>query len=127
MANRERQQEISRVKARRSRAENPEYYRWQHIRRKYGLSPEEWDRLHDLQLGRCAICLLPLVETKHIHVDHEHATGRIRGLLCNRCNIAIGYARENVEVLQRAIQYLQSSKQGEEVMPSGDSVSKSQL
>ena len=58
------------------------------------------------QNGRCAICLKDFENTKNMHVDHNHATGQVRQLLCNKCNSAIGYLNENVSVLARAIDYL---------------------
>lgn len=75
------------------------------IFRKYGINREEWDRLYDLQLGRCAICVMPLSETRP-HVDHNHETGEVRGLLCNLCNPGLGYFRDDPVILLQALRYL---------------------
>src|SRR5271165_2172593 len=58
-------------------------------KREYGITPEEWKRLYDGQGGTCAICC-GRGEPKGLCVDHDHVTGRVRGLLCNGCNTAIG-------------------------------------
>lgn len=75
-------------------------------------SREHYERLFAEQSGRCAICLLPETgrdpsgRTKRLAIDHDAETGRIRGLLCSRCNPAIGLLRHDPERLQRAIDYL---------------------
>jgi len=59
------------------------------------------------QDGCCAICSQPEKDSKRLlHLDHCHTTGHIRGLLCNRCNFLLGIARDNVHILQAAIEYL---------------------
>ena len=66
------------------------------------------------QDGCCAICGQPEKELKSkLSLDHCHITGRIRGLLCNRCNLFIGLAKDNVYVLQAAIDYVIESKERE--------------
>jgi CRISPR/Cas system-associated protein Cas10 (large subunit of type III CRISPR-Cas system) len=86
---------------------NKEDYRRWNIKSKRGITIEEFNKLFDKQEGRCAICGRHQIEFKRpLDVDHNHITGKIRGLLCNRCNIAIGLFSENIEVLQRAISYL---------------------
>jgi hypothetical protein len=57
-----------------------------HLKRKYNLSPEEYGQIFLRQDGRCAIC----GRAKPLQVDHDHTTGKIRGLLCATCNLAIG-------------------------------------
>lgn len=59
-----------------------------HRLRRYGVSPVEYEQMLDLQNGRCGICDDPMVEP---HVDHNHETGRVRGLLCERCNLRLGW------------------------------------
>lgn len=96
--------------------DNPEGYarrnRAGHLRRKYGLSPSEYEDLVAKQEGLCAICgegesaigrngqPLPLA------IDHCHDTGEIRGLLCFNCNTGLGRLGDNVQALERAIEYL---------------------
>lgn len=74
------------------------------ISRKYGLSLSSYEKLWDRQLGLCAICLRSLVRGVSTHIDHRGRT--IRGLLCNGCNRALGYFREDVEIFNRAIEYI---------------------
>lgn len=73
----------------------------------YGLLPQQWDALYDQQLGRCAICLITLAEVKKICVDHDHVTGRVRGLLCHGCNVAIGHLQDDPDLLRRAAEYVE--------------------
>jgi len=56
------------------------------IERKYKLSPEQYNKLFNQQKGRCLICN----EQKKLCVDHNHKTNKVRGLLCTRCNTALG-------------------------------------
>ena len=58
-----------------------------------------------LQGGVCAICGAVPPEDGSFHVDHDHETGRVRGLLCVRCNIGLGQLGDDVEVLSGAIGY----------------------
>lgn len=78
-----------------------------HLKRKYGISKEEYDLLYDKQKGCCAICGRHQSELKvALCVDHDHATGKIRGLLCKNCNLLLGYAEDSRGVLIKAMQYL---------------------
>jgi hypothetical protein len=58
------------------------------------------------QGGVCAICGEPRPEERTLHVDHDHETGLIRGLLCFRCNQAIGSLQEDHDIFQKAADYL---------------------
>ena len=64
----------------------------------------DYDRLLEKQDGKCAICNN---SDKRLCLDHNHSTGKIRGLLCTRCNRGIGLLGDNVETLKNAIEYLQ--------------------
>lgn len=77
--------------------------------RLYGLTQEQFDALMDQQDGECAICQRLL--TKPL-VDHDHLTGTVRGLLCQRCNTAIGMLGDNVGTAIAAAQYLLNSWSG---------------
>lgn len=80
------------------------YNRNNHLRQKYGISEEQYDEMFLRQEGRCAICKL---ESEHtLHVDHDHKTFKVRGLLCSSCNPALGGFQDNINVLNSAITYL---------------------
>jgi hypothetical protein len=78
------------------------------IKKKYGITLEEYDALETQQGGVCAICKqLPSDPRGYrLHVDHCHITGDIRGLLCSNCNAGLGRFKDSVERLQSAIEYL---------------------
>jgi hypothetical protein len=62
--------------------------------KKYGLTIEQFDEMFYAQLGRCASCQSPLSSLRLTHLDHCHETGRVRGLLCYQCNVALGLLQE---------------------------------
>lgn len=72
--------------------------------REYGLTEERFAQILKEQQGLCPICLVDIQSDPH--VDHCHATGEVRGLLCPRCNRGLGMFKDNPEALQRAIEYL---------------------
>lgn len=89
----------------------PEGVRRRHLLAKYGMSPADWDRLFEVQSGRCAICQLHEDEAGgRLHVDHCHATGSVRGLLCRGCNTGIGKLREDPEIIRAAAAYVEHHK-----------------
>lgn len=77
------------------------------LKRHYNLSIEQHDAMGGAQGWRCAICE-GLFMPKTPCVDHSHSTGEVRGLLCNPCNQMIGYAKEDISILQEAIEYLRN-------------------
>jgi hypothetical protein len=81
--------------------------------KKFGLTPEQYDIKLISQNGCCAICRKPETSRdprygtlKHLSVDHDHDTGIIRELLCDRCNTSIGKFDDNSELLYKAGDYL---------------------
>lgn len=84
---------------------NPDNTWKNHIKTFYGLSKENYLNLLKLQNNKCKICNKE--DVKILSVDHCHKTGKIRGLLCRKCNSAIGLFYENIINLQNAINYLQ--------------------
>lgn len=97
-------------------AKNPEYMstylagyrkakRWMLIEEKYGLTREQYESMERTQRFACAICLRPLTEVR-VHIDHCHETGLVRGLLCQRCNQAIGLLGDDPTAAVRAARYL---------------------
>jgi len=85
---------------------HPERPRRAKLKRKYNLTPEEYELLVARQDGACAICERPL-GGKGLVVDHDHITEVVRGLLCGNCNRAMGYLRDNPALLRRAADYLE--------------------
>jgi hypothetical protein len=77
-------------------------------KKKYGLGLEEYVKLLDLQNGKCGIC--GLNKPYNLHVDHNHQTGRVRGLLCFHCNAALGHFRDNKELLKKASTYIEKTE-----------------
>src|SRR5204862_7451311 len=77
-----------------------------HLKRTYGITIEQYDAMLEAQGGVCMICKEPRPEERTLHVDHDHKTGKIRGLLCFRCNNAIGDLRESFDLAQKAADYL---------------------
>ena len=77
------------------------------LKYRYGITLEEWDRLVEEQHGACLICNFRPESPRQLHVDHNHQTGEVRGLLCNNCNVGLGYFADNAERLARASMYVQ--------------------
>jgi hypothetical protein len=90
----------------RNRDRRNEQMREIHLRNKFGLTVEEYDRILEAQGGVCALCDARATPGISLHVDHDHGTGEIRGLLCMRCNNALGLFREDPDVLKRVAQYV---------------------
>lgn len=85
---------------------NPEQIRDASLRRTYGISLVEWNALFAKQEEKCAICRGVAKTQRHWHLDHCHDTRKIRGILCNHCNLMIGHAKDNPSVLIAASEYL---------------------
>ena len=83
----------------------------------YRLREDDYRKILDKQKGCCAICEKSLINPKYsnndCHVDHCHKTGIVRGLLCGNCNALIGYAKENINILNNSIKYLKESINGD--------------
>jgi Recombination endonuclease VII len=73
-----------------------------HLKRRYGIGAVEFDELVRQQGGSCAICGRPDPE----HVDHDHETGKVRGILCFNCNGGLGQFRDSIDALLAAAAYL---------------------
>jgi hypothetical protein len=77
----------------------------------YGISVSDYNDMFSAQGGRCAIC--GIHESEHngkLHIDHDHETKIVRGLLCGKCNKALGLFSDNIDMLQSAINYLKGRK-----------------
>ena len=80
------------------------------FKRHYKITLEQYYELYDKQMGKCAICGKHQTEFKRaINVDHDHTTGKVRGLLCNGCNSGIGYFKDSIDLLTQAIKYLKDN------------------
>lgn len=94
----------------RERAKDPEKYRKATKRanlKKYGLSLERFEAMKLSQGGLCAACGSPGSSRGELCVDHNHSTGAVRGLLCDRCNVALGYALESPAILRGLADYIE--------------------
>lgn len=76
----------------------------------YGIGTEEYEKILAEQNGSCKICWAEPTG-KSLAVDHCHSTGRVRGLLCSRCNQALGLFNDDCDRLQRAIKYLEVNRE----------------
>lgn len=92
------------IRAKEKYRNNPELKR-RSVVHKHGLTVEAYDALMEVQGGVCKICGNPQID-KALYIDHDHFTGRIRGLLCNNCNTGLGMFKDNSELLGNAIKYL---------------------
>jgi len=81
------------------------YNHKRNLRRKFGMTVEQYEQLLTIQNGVCAICFQPPV-TKRLAVDHDKETGQIRGLLCVNCNTAIGLLKHDIRNIDNAKTYL---------------------
>lgn len=71
----------------------------------YGLTEQDYLRIVDEQNGACKICH----RIKRLVCDHDHITGAFRGLICQRCNIGLGYFNDSVELFERAVDYIEGN------------------
>ncbi len=76
-----------------------------HLKKKYGIGAKEVDALIERQGGLCAVCR----KRPPTQVDHDHHTGKVRGILCLKCNAGLGALRDSVRNLYHAIEYLDPS------------------
>lgn len=74
-----------------------------YLMKAYGITQEDYEQMLDAQSNQCAICG---VYRAKLAIDHDHKTGKVRGLLCRKCNRGLGYFKDNAEGIQRALDYL---------------------
>lgn len=91
--------------------QDPHYGRRYNLMKKHGLTLATWDEIFESQGRACAICRAPKPgpKTKIWHTDHDHVTGRVRGILCLHCNRLLGAARDSADTLLSAIRYLENA------------------
>jgi hypothetical protein len=86
--------------------------KWSYIKSTFNMTKDEYIKKHDSQGGKCAICGNTETRTSckgrpmRLSIDHNHSTGKIRDLLCGKCNCLIGYAEENKDILLKCVEYL---------------------
>lgn len=94
------------IRAGRRKDKNPLVTRDAELKRLYGINLEQYIDMFRAQGGVCAICKEECKTKKSLSVDHDHNTGKVRGLLCNRCNRALGMFSDSPELLKRAANYI---------------------
>ncbi len=117
--NYDKHRELYLIRAKKWNAENPgkraaNWQKWSYGRRlelKYGLTIEQFEEMLHKQNYCCAICREPFSSPRNRHVDHCHDTGVVRGILCQKCNLAIGLLQNSPTVALEAAHYLNQSTQ----------------
>jgi hypothetical protein len=105
--NKEKQKIIAKIRRERDKNKTKLMDRKFNLKRCHGLTLEDYDVMLKKQKGQCAICSSKKAGGKGaFNIDHNHKTGQIRGLLCNNCNLLLGYAKESKKCLKQAILYL---------------------
>lgn len=87
---------------------SPYYNRNKHLQKKYGITLEDYESILNKQGGVCALCGEGPEGSRYevLVVDHCHSTGRVRGLLCQQCNLALGKLGDTTEAIERVLRYL---------------------
>lgn len=88
---------------------NKEAIRFYYIKRTYGITKEDWLKLLQKQNNCCNICKETSDDLGFFYTDHDHSTGKVRGLLCHNCNTILGHAKDNINILEKAILYLKAN------------------
>ena len=102
-------------------AQHREYVKKNHVRvriynrnrfllKRFGITFEQLEEMYVKQNGRCAICNLEFVHRRQLHVDHDHTTGVVREILCNKCNPGLGFWNDDIELMEKAIAYIRKWK-----------------
>ncbi len=107
---RESHREILNERRRKQTANDPKINRNYNLRQKYGITLGQWESLFDSQNRVCKICKTDQPKGRGWQTDHDHSTGKIRGILCHSCNSLIGHSMENENIMLSAIQYLKDTK-----------------
>ena len=100
--------DCSKIYARYHRSTYPQKSQGYTRKYKYGITNEDYDQKLSDQGNVCAICQskIPGGKKDSFFIDHDHETGKVRGLLCRSCNLMIGHAKDDTQVLATAIGYL---------------------
>ncbi len=92
------------------RGSNEEALRDKDLKRFYGISSSDYEEMLVKQGGVCLLCNEECTSGKRLAVDHCHVTGKVRGLLCGKCNRGLGMFNDNIAVLLKAAEYLKLHK-----------------
>lgn len=99
------------------RASHKDERRARHLERNFGIGIDEYEEMARKQEHRCAICGIGQEQlSKKLHVDHDHRTGKIRKLLCQKCNLIIGLLNDNVALAENMKKYLVSFEEGDALL-----------
>jgi hypothetical protein len=90
---------------------DPDFDRRRDLKKHYGISLEDYEFLFHSQGAKCAICKSTKPKGKGWHIDHDHKSGQIRGILCHYCNLGIGHFKDNERAIRSAIEYLNTWEQ----------------
>jgi hypothetical protein len=107
------------TKSREYRVKNPDTNRKQQLAL-MGMTQKDYDNMAERQGNLCAICRRLPVGKKFFDIDHRHSDLTVRGLLCNPCNVGLGSFSDNAELLQRAVEYINTANTEFKVRPSVD-------
>ena len=86
--------------------ERARLFRDSSYRRRYGIGIDEYESKFREQNGACAVCKKQNTDWKCLAVDHDHATGKVRGLLCRPCNMALGFIHDEIETAESMVSYI---------------------
>jgi hypothetical protein len=82
-------------------------YNWEYmLKRSFGITPEQYNEMLEAQGCKCAVCNSECIRYDKLSVDHDHVTQKVRGLLCHRCNTALGLLQDNPEIISNLLEYI---------------------
>jgi hypothetical protein len=98
-------------------AENPLKRKERQLKKNYGITMEDFNRMHSEQAGLCAVCHKPETSTRdgkvmQLSVDHDHTTKAVRALLCSGCNTSLGLLNEDETLILNLANYIKSHRKG---------------
>lgn len=94
------------------RNRTPDYRLNQSYKIQYGITLEDYNKMLEDQNNKCKICgssKSGTIQHNRLVVDHDHKTGKVRGLLCDKCNRGLGYLGDSIENLEKAVEYLKGN------------------
>ena len=101
---------VLRKRANKWSAKNRKKLQGYKLKYKFGITASQRNKMIHEQNGLCAICDEDLSTSFRVSVDHNHKTGKVRGILCNNCNLGLGIFRDSIELIQKAQTYLEKHK-----------------